>query len=85
MHEIYEYGDMGSISSGDVTKIEVMLEEAPDDTVLAGSIPSELDAGIELNSTYPGGKLEKGLQRPDFQSSFPLYLSDKYERASDRN
>lgn len=49
--------EMWSISSGDVTKIEVMLEEAPDDTVLVGSIPSELDAGIELNSTYPGGKL----------------------------
>ncbi|XP_035738922.1 uncharacterized protein LOC118448998 isoform X1 [Vespa mandarinia] len=46
--------------SGDVTKIEVMLEEAPDEAVLAGSIPSELDAGIELNSTYPGGVPEAG-------------------------
>ncbi|XP_014613562.1 PREDICTED: uncharacterized protein LOC106791991 isoform X2 [Polistes canadensis] len=41
-------------SLGDVTKIEVVLEEAPDDTVLAGSIPSELNASIEFNSTYPG-------------------------------
>lgn len=46
--------------SGDVTKIEVVLEEAPDDTVLAGSIPSELNASIEFNSTYPGGIPETG-------------------------
>ncbi|XP_043493304.1 uncharacterized protein LOC122518429 [Polistes fuscatus] len=46
--------------SGDVTKIEVVLEEAPDETVLAGSIPSELNASIEFNSTYPGGIPETG-------------------------
>ncbi|XP_015180770.1 PREDICTED: uncharacterized protein LOC107068644 [Polistes dominula] len=47
--------------SGDVTKIEVVLEEAPDDnTVLAGSIPSEFNASIEFNSTYPGGIPETG-------------------------
>lgn len=62
MYTYIDYGD-ARIFSGDVTKIEVMLEEAPDDTVLAGSIPSELDAGIELNSTYPGDKLENEVRR----------------------
>ncbi|XP_054011859.1 uncharacterized protein LOC128894242 [Hylaeus anthracinus] len=41
--------------SGHVTKIEVELEEAPDDVVLIGSIPSELDVISEINSTYPDG------------------------------
>ncbi|KAG7210927.1 hypothetical protein KM043_016303 [Ampulex compressa] len=42
-------------ASGNVTKIELELEEAPDDTLLVGSIPSKLDATVEINSTYPDG------------------------------
>ncbi|CAK9820162.1 hypothetical protein ANTQUA_LOCUS10502 [Anthophora quadrimaculata] len=41
--------------SGHVTKIELELEEAPDDMILVGSMPSELDATGEINSTYPDG------------------------------
>jgi len=35
-----------------VTKIEVVLEEAPD-AVIVGSMSSELEATTELNSTFP--------------------------------
>ncbi|KOC71337.1 hypothetical protein WH47_05047 [Habropoda laboriosa] len=42
-------------SSGHVTKIELELEEAPDDMILVGSMPSELDATGEINATYPDG------------------------------
>ncbi|OAD58906.1 hypothetical protein WN48_09897 [Eufriesea mexicana] len=41
--------------SGLVTKIELELEEAPDDMILVGSMPSELDVTGEINSTYPDG------------------------------
>lgn len=39
----------------DVTKIEVVLEEAPD-AVIIGSMSSELEATTELNSTFPDGE-----------------------------
>jgi hypothetical protein len=42
-----------------VTKIELELEEAPDDAVLlVGSMPSELGVTGEINSTYPDGELK---------------------------
>ncbi|KAK2586488.1 hypothetical protein KPH14_011387 [Odynerus spinipes] len=41
--------------SGDVTKIEVVLEEASDETILTVSVPSESNATIEFNTTYPDG------------------------------
>ena len=49
--------------TGDVTKIELELEEAPDNlenrlpTILIGSVPSEFDSTPEINVTYPDGKL----------------------------
>lgn len=41
--------------AGDVTKIEVVLEEAPN-AVVVGSMSSELEATAELNSTFPDGE-----------------------------
>ena len=43
-----------------VTKIELELKEAPDDAILVGSMPSELDMTAEINSTYPHGIPEAG-------------------------
>lgn len=43
---------------GHVTKIELELKEAPDDAILVGSMPSELDMTAEINSTYPHGELK---------------------------
>ncbi|XP_034173893.1 uncharacterized protein LOC117601351 isoform X1 [Osmia lignaria lignaria] len=45
------------IDSGHVTKIELELEEAPDDSIPVGSMPPELDVTAEINSTYPDGVL----------------------------
>lgn len=42
---------------GHVTKIELELMEAPDDRILVGPIPSELNITGEINSTYPDGEL----------------------------
>ncbi|XP_071867997.1 uncharacterized protein [Bombus fervidus] len=46
--------------SGHVTKIELELMEAPDDTILVGPIPSELNITGEINSTYSDGNPELG-------------------------
>ncbi|CAD1474788.1 unnamed protein product, partial [Heterotrigona itama] len=43
-----------------VTKIELELEEAPEDVILVGSMPSELGDVGEINSTYPNGIPEPG-------------------------
>lgn len=40
---------------GDVTKIEVVLEEAPD-AINVGSMSSQLEPTSELNSTLPNGE-----------------------------
>lgn len=45
----------GHSFTGDVTKIEVVLQEAPD-AVIVGSMSSELEATTELNSTFPNGE-----------------------------
>ncbi|KAG8037774.1 hypothetical protein G9C98_005985 [Cotesia typhae] len=48
------------MDDGNVTKIELELEEAPDGkedrhpAILVGSMSSELDSTAEINSTYPG-------------------------------
>ncbi|KAH0947679.1 hypothetical protein HN011_000980 [Eciton burchellii] len=46
-------------ANGDVTKIEVVLEEAPN-AIVVGSMSSELEATAELNSTFPDGVAEAG-------------------------
>ncbi|XP_012145348.2 uncharacterized protein LOC100877365 [Megachile rotundata] len=43
------------VDSRHVTKIELELEEAPDDSIPVGSIATELDVTTEINSTYPDG------------------------------
>lgn len=45
----------GYLFIGDVTQIEVVLEEAPD-AINVGSMSSELEATTELNSTFPNGE-----------------------------
>lgn len=61
---------------GHVTKIELELEEAPDDMILVGSMPSELDVTGETNSTYPDGEL-KNLTK-DWQPSLPVIWKSQF-------
>jgi len=49
------YPEVSCCHAGDVTKIEVVLEEAPN-AIVVGSMSSELEATAELNSTFPDGE-----------------------------
>jgi len=49
--------------AGDVTKIEVVLEEAPN-AIVVGSMSSELEATAELNSTFPDGESSNNPRKP---------------------
>lgn len=61
------------ICLGHVTKIELELEEAPDDSIPVGSVPPELDVTAEINSTYPDGELKIWQNPGDYTSPLLLF------------